>query len=66
MLNYIDYPTDFDSTETPRRRSRAPGSRCRALETYADRLWDYWERNLDPDLFKDRPLAAARSRARSS
>ncbi len=29
------------------------------LESYADRLWDYWERNLDPDLFKDRSLAAA-------
>ena len=29
------------------------------LETYADRLWDYWERNLDPDLFKDRSLSAA-------
>src|SRR4029079_18249729 len=29
------------------------------LESYADRLWDYWERNLDPDLFRDRPLASA-------
>jgi short-subunit dehydrogenase len=27
-----------------------------ALEGYADRLWDYWERNLDPDLFRDRSL----------
>ena len=27
------------------------------LESYADRLWDYWERNLDPDLFKDRSLS---------
>ena len=30
-----------------------------ALEAYADRLWDYWERNLDPDLFKDRSLRGA-------
>ena len=30
-----------------------------ALEGYADRLWDYWERNLDPDLFKDRSLRGA-------
>ena len=29
------------------------------LETYAERLWDYWERNLDPDLFKDRSLSGA-------
>jgi NAD(P)-dependent dehydrogenase (short-subunit alcohol dehydrogenase family) len=29
------------------------------LESYAGRLWDYWERNLDPDLFRDRSLAGA-------
>jgi NAD(P)-dependent dehydrogenase (short-subunit alcohol dehydrogenase family) len=29
------------------------------LDNYADKLWDYWERNLDPDLFKDRSLRAA-------
>ena len=26
------------------------------LEDYAYRLWDYWERHLDPDLFIDRTL----------
>ena len=26
------------------------------LDTYAPKLWDYWERNLDPDLFIDRTL----------
>jgi NAD(P)-dependent dehydrogenase (short-subunit alcohol dehydrogenase family) len=29
------------------------------LDSYAGRLWDYWERNLDPDLFRDRSLASA-------
>ena len=29
------------------------------LESYAARVWDYWERNLDPDLFKDRSLSGA-------
>jgi NAD(P)-dependent dehydrogenase (short-subunit alcohol dehydrogenase family) len=29
------------------------------LESYADRLWDYWERNLDPDLFRDRSFEGA-------
>ena len=29
------------------------------LESYADKLWDYWERNLDPDLFKDRSFEDA-------
>jgi thioester reductase-like protein len=27
------------------------------LETYAKTLWEYWERNLDPELYTDRPLA---------
>jgi NAD(P)-dependent dehydrogenase (short-subunit alcohol dehydrogenase family) len=26
------------------------------VESYAAVLWDFWERNLDPDLFKDRTL----------
>ena len=26
------------------------------LDDYAWRLWDYWERHLDPDLFIDRSL----------
>jgi NAD(P)-dependent dehydrogenase (short-subunit alcohol dehydrogenase family) len=29
------------------------------LESYAEKLWDYWERNLDPDLYKDRSFAGA-------
>ena len=29
------------------------------LEAYADKLWDYWERHLDPDLFGDRTLLGA-------
>ncbi|MAE96268.1 MAG: short chain dehydrogenase [Deltaproteobacteria bacterium] len=29
------------------------------LADYAPRLWDYWERNMDPDLFRERSLGAA-------
>src|SRR5205085_2532008 len=29
------------------------------LDTYAYRLWDYWERNLDPDLFRERSLSSS-------
>ncbi len=29
------------------------------LSDYAWRLWDYWERNLDPDLFKDSSFEGA-------
>ena len=58
VLNYVNYPTRFDST---RAQQALAGSGIEAppLESYADRVWDYWERNLDPDLFKDRTLSAA-------
>ena len=47
----------------PRRRSRAPEISVPPLEAYAGKLWDYWERHLDPDLFRDRTLmGAARGR----
>jgi NAD(P)-dependent dehydrogenase (short-subunit alcohol dehydrogenase family) len=41
------------------RALRASGIEVPPLESYADRLWDYWERNLDPDLFRDRSFAGA-------
>jgi NAD(P)-dependent dehydrogenase (short-subunit alcohol dehydrogenase family) len=57
-LSYIDYPTDYDSRDT-QALLEGSGISVPALEAYADRLWDYWERNLDPDLFKDRSLRGA-------
>ena len=57
-LTYVDYPTSFDSTAT-QRALEGSGIEVPALESYATRVWDYWERNLDPDLFKDRSLAGA-------
>jgi len=58
VLNYVNYPTHFDSTKA---QDALAGSGIEAppLESYAERIWDYWERNLDPDLFKDRTLSAA-------
>jgi short-subunit dehydrogenase len=58
MLGYIDYPTTFDSTQA-RKALKGSGIEVPPLESYADRIWDYWERNLDPGLFKDRTLSAA-------
>src|SRR3954447_4116645 len=58
MLTYVSYPTRFDSTNT-QRALEGTGISVPPLESYADRVWDYWERNLDPDLFKDRSLSAA-------
>ena len=56
VLRFINYPTRFDSRETER---ALKGSKIRlpALEDYAWRLWDYWERHLDPDLFVDHSLS---------
>jgi len=58
VLTYVNYPTSFDSTETQRVLA-GTGIEAPPLESYASRIWDYWERNLDPDLFKDRSLSAA-------
>jgi NAD(P)-dependent dehydrogenase (short-subunit alcohol dehydrogenase family) len=54
-LEFITYPTRFDAREAER---ALKGSKIAVppLESYAWRLWDYWERNLDPDLFIDRSL----------
>jgi NAD(P)-dependent dehydrogenase (short-subunit alcohol dehydrogenase family) len=54
-LKFITYPTRFDNRETER-ALRGSGIAVPRLEDYAWRLWDYWERNLDPDLFVDRTL----------
>jgi NAD(P)-dependent dehydrogenase (short-subunit alcohol dehydrogenase family) len=58
VLVYINYPTDFDSTKT-QQALEGTGISVPPLASYAERLWDYWERNLDPDLFKDRSLSGA-------
>jgi NAD(P)-dependent dehydrogenase (short-subunit alcohol dehydrogenase family) len=58
VLTYINYPTSFDSRNTQEALAGTDIS-VPPLETYAAKLWDYWERNLDPDLFKDRSLAGA-------
>ena len=51
-----DFRCSFDARDTQRALS-GTGIAVPPLSTYAPRLWDYWERNLDPDLFRDRSLA---------
>lgn len=58
VLSYFSYPTHFDSSNAER-ALEGSGISVPPLESYADRIWDYWERTLDPDLFKDRTLSAA-------
>jgi NAD(P)-dependent dehydrogenase (short-subunit alcohol dehydrogenase family) len=58
VLTYVNYPTHFDSRQTQAALT-GTGIRVPPLEAYADKLWDYWERHLDPDLFGDRTLVGA-------
>jgi len=55
VLKFITYPTRFDSRETER-ALKGSGIGVPRLDEYAWRLWDYWERHLDPDLFVDHTL----------
>lgn len=55
VLKFVTYPTRFDCRETER-ALKGSGIRVPALDDYAWRLWDYWERHLDPALFVDRSL----------
>lgn len=55
VLSFINYPTRFDARETER-VLKGTGIEVPRLPDYAPAIWDFWERHLDPDLFKDRTL----------
>ena len=55
MLTFVNYPTRFDCRETLA-ALKGTGIACPKLHDYAWRLWDYWERHLDPALFIDHSL----------
>jgi len=54
-MEFINYPTRFDSRETER-VLKGTGIEVPRLPDYAPVIWDYWERKLDPDLHKDKTL----------
>ncbi|MDN3576487.1 SDR family oxidoreductase [Chitinimonas viridis] len=56
IMNFVSYPTRFDSRQTQKLLA-GTDIKIPALEDYAWKLWDYWERHLDPDLFIDRSLS---------
>jgi short-subunit dehydrogenase/thioester reductase-like protein len=54
-LENKDFYADFDTRDT-QRALRGTGIAVPPLSAYSAKLWDYWERNLDPDLFRERSL----------
>jgi NAD(P)-dependent dehydrogenase (short-subunit alcohol dehydrogenase family) len=48
-LHYMDYPASFDAANAQEALSGS-GIACPPLHTYAWKVWDYWERHLDPEL----------------
>jgi NAD(P)-dependent dehydrogenase (short-subunit alcohol dehydrogenase family) len=56
VFQFINWPTRYDNREAAK-ALKGSGIAVPPLDTYAPALWDYWERNLDPDLFIDHSLA---------
>lgn len=56
VFQFINWPTRYDNREAVK-ALKGSDIAVPHLETYAAQLWDYWERNLDPDLFIDRTLS---------
>jgi NAD(P)-dependent dehydrogenase (short-subunit alcohol dehydrogenase family) len=58
VLGHVALTAQFDTRDTERALDGS-GISVPALESYATKLWDYWERELDPELFKDRSFEGA-------
>ncbi|MDA0181602.1 SDR family oxidoreductase [Solirubrobacter phytolaccae] len=58
VVEYIALTCRFDSRDA-QRALRDSTITVPSLPTYAHKLWDYWERVLDPDLYKDHSFEGA-------
>jgi NAD(P)-dependent dehydrogenase (short-subunit alcohol dehydrogenase family) len=58
IIDHVGFTAQFDTRDTERALA-GTGIEVPPLESYSERIWDYWERTLDPDLYKDRSLHAA-------
>jgi NAD(P)-dependent dehydrogenase (short-subunit alcohol dehydrogenase family) len=56
VFQFVNWPTRYDNREAAK-ALKGSGISVPPLESYAAKLWDYWERNLDPDLYIDRSLS---------
>ena len=55
FLKFVNWPTKYDNRKAEALLEEA-GINVPPLDTYVCELWDYWERHLDPDLFKEKTL----------
>jgi NAD(P)-dependent dehydrogenase (short-subunit alcohol dehydrogenase family) len=55
IFTFLNWPTRYDRRDLDA-ALKGSGIECPNLNDYAWRLWDYWERHLDPALFIDRSL----------
>src|SRR3954452_17427008 len=53
IIDHMALKPRFDTRDAERALA-GTGIEVPELRTYAPKLWDYWERTLDPDLYKDR------------
>jgi NAD(P)-dependent dehydrogenase (short-subunit alcohol dehydrogenase family) len=58
VIGHVGFTAQFDTRDTERALA-GTGIEVPELASYADKVWDYWERNLDPDLFRDRSFEHA-------
>jgi len=58
VVEHVGLTAQFDTRDTERALAGTDIA-VPTLASYADKVWDYWERNLDPDLFRDRSFEAA-------
>ncbi len=47
VFQFINWPTRYDNREAAK-ALKGSGISVPPLDTYAAKIWDYWERNLDP------------------
>ncbi len=59
VLSHMELVPRFDNREAQQALEGTPLEQPPPLHEYAGRLWDYWERRMDPDLAKRRTLQAA-------
>ena len=59
VLSHIDLAPEFDMRETAVALAGSDFEQPPPLETYVTRLWDYWEREMDPDVDRGRTLREA-------